>query len=199
MASRRDEESPRGAGEKQQSLEDSFFSRARPELRARLREAERERTRQMEMLAEISGIADVAVLEKLVVLGIRNETLSALTLYPLVAVAWADGTVDAHERDAVLKGAEACGIDRDAVSYQLLADWLEYPPDGLLLAAWKGFVADLSHQLEEDWRQRFEREILSRARAVANASGGFLALDKTSGSEQTVLDELKAAFRPDAD
>ena len=37
-------------------LEDSFFGKPRAELRERLRKAERTRTRQMETLAEVSGI-----------------------------------------------------------------------------------------------------------------------------------------------
>jgi hypothetical protein len=45
-----------------------------------------------------------------------------------------------------------------------------------------------------EWRVVFAREFLARAHAVADASGGFLALDKTSGVEQQLLDELRGAF-----
>ena len=97
-------------------LEDSFFGRDGGGLRERLREAERTRTARMESLAEVSGITDVEVLEKLVGLGVRSETLTALSLYPLVAVAWADGHVDRHERETVLQGAaDDPALDRDAV------------------------------------------------------------------------------------
>jgi hypothetical protein len=184
-----------GDTERRSALEDSFFSRPRAELRERLRAAERARTQQMEGLAEVSGIGDPDVLERLTLLDIRGETLAALTLYPLVAVAWADGSVDRYERETVLRGARECGIHPDSVSYELLADWLEHPPDDLLLAAWKAYVAELSTKVSDSFRDTFEHEILARARAVANASGGFLALDKTSGSEQKVLDTLTSAFR----
>lgn len=186
---------PTDGKDNRQSFEDSFFATPRAGLREKLREAEANRTAQMETLAEVSGITDVPLLEKLVVLGIGSETLAALTLYPLVAVAWADGKVDRHERGTVLKAAEECGLTRASVSHELLADWLEHEPDALLLTAWKGFVAELSGQLTVEWRTIFEREILARARAVANASGGFLALDKTSGVEERVLNELMEAFR----
>ena len=175
-------------------LEDSFFASPRAGLRKRLREAEHTRTHQMETLAEVSGIEDVEVLEKLVVLGVRSETLAALTLYPLVAVAWADGKVDRHERETVLRGAAECGVAPGSVSHQLLADWLEEHPAAVLLDAWKALVAELSRQVTAEWRLVFARELLARAQAVAEASGGFLALEKTSGSEQRVLDELRAAF-----
>ena len=172
-------------------LEDSFFAGARGGLREQLREVERSRVEQMESLARVSGIADVAVLEKLAVLGLGHETLAALTLYPLVAVAWADGHVDRRERETVLNAAVECDLERDGVSYKLLGDWLKHPPDALLLRAWKGFVRELARQLTPEFRATFEHELLRRARAVANATGGFLALDKTSSSEQRVLDELR--------
>ena len=38
------------------------------------------------------------------------------------------------------------------------------------------------------------RELLARAHAVADASGGFLALDKTSSVERQVLEELRGVF-----
>ncbi len=175
-------------------LEDSFFAEPRAGLRERLREAEQDRTQQMETLAEVSGIEDVEVLEKLVLLGIRSETLAALTLYPLVAVAWADGNVDRHERDAVLRAAEECGVAPGSVAHDLIAGWLTERPDALLLRAWRGFAAELAGRVTPEWRVVFARELLARAHAVADASGGFLALDKTSSVEQRVLDELRRAF-----
>lgn len=177
-----------------ENLEESFFSKPSAKLREELRRAEHDRTTQMETLAAVSGIEDIAVLEKLALLGIGHETLAALTLYPLVAVAWADGNSDHNEREAVLEAARECGLEPSGVSYRLLAEWLEHRPDSLLLAAWKGFIAEISQSLTAEWRETLEREILKRARAVANASGGFLALDKTSGVEQQVLEELIAAF-----
>lgn len=180
----------------QRGLQDGFYAPTRSELRESIREAEHARSAQMESLAEASGIKDVAMLEQLVVAGVGCEALAALTLYPLVAVAWADGRIDARERETVLGAAERSGLAPDSTSYRLLVDWLDHtPPDALLLAAWKGLVAELCAEMDEAARARFETEILGRTRAVANASGGFLALDKTSNAEQRVLDELMSAFR----
>lgn len=185
---------PPGNDDQAGKLEDKFFRDPRADLRERLREAERDRTRQMETLAEVSGIEDVEVLEKLVVLGIRSETLAALTLYPLVAVAWADGHVDRHERDAVLRGAEECGLAPGSVGYDLISSWLTERPDAVLLGAWRGFAAGLARRVTPEWRVVFARELLARAHAVADASGGFLALEKTSSAERRVLEELRGAF-----
>ena len=84
-----------------------------------------------------------------------------------------------------------------SVSYDLLAGWLEERPDAVLLRAWQGLVRELAGQVDAEWRLVFARELLARARAVAEASGGFLALEKTSPDEQTVLDRLRDAFQQD--
>jgi hypothetical protein len=153
----------------------------------------------MEALAEASGITHVPTLEQLVVLGVGCETLAALTLYPLVAVAWVDGKIDRHERDAVLKAADRCGLKPESTSYRLLVDWLDHaPPDAVLRSAWKGLVAELCTDMDDEARASFRDEILGRTRAVANASGGFLALDKTSSAEQRLLEDLATAFARDA-
>ena len=55
------------------------------------------------------AVADDAVLEKLANFGMDASTLAALSLAPLVLVAWADGEVDAKERDAVLAAAAEVG------------------------------------------------------------------------------------------
>jgi hypothetical protein len=176
----------------QQGLEDGFYSPTRAELREKIAEAERARSEQMEALAEASGITNV---DMLVVLGVGCEALAALTLYPLVAVAWADGKTDRHERESVLEAGESSGIHAGSTNYLLLTDWLDHqPPGALLLAAWKGLVGELCAEMDDTARDSFRTQILERARAVANASGAFLALDKTSGSEQRILDDLASAF-----
>lgn len=185
-----------GAGvDHRRDLEEGFFHPVRPELRSRIRDAERARSEQMAALADASGITDVPMLEKLVLLGVGSEALAALTLYPLVSVAWADGRVQRAERRTVLAAAEECGLKPDSSSHQLLVDWLDHaPPDRVLHDAWAGLVRELCAEMEDPQRADFRDEILTRTRAVANASGGFLGLGKTSRVEQEVLDELQAAF-----
>jgi len=185
---------PGSQEDERSTLEDRFFADPRAELRERLREAGKNRTRQMESLADVSGIEDIEVLEKLVLLGIQSETLAVLTLYPLVAVAWADGTVDRHERDAVLRSATECGMAPGSVAHDLVASWLEEPPGSLLRQAWQEYTQQLTARVSPEWRVVFGRELLARAHAVADASGGFLALDKTSSVERRVLDDLRSVF-----
>jgi hypothetical protein len=91
-------------GDRKKALEESFFAKQNAAVLERMRE-KRERDAAIEALSRTSNIADRAILEKLVELGIDAATWAALSLVPLVEVAWADGDVKAKEREAVLAAA----------------------------------------------------------------------------------------------
>ena len=103
-------------GERKASLENAFFAKQDAELRRRMAEKESAQARRA-ALAETSGIRDEAVLDKLVAMNINSETLAAMSLVPLVAVAWADGTIDPNERSAVLRAAEQEGLSKQSPNY----------------------------------------------------------------------------------
>ena len=106
-------------GEHGRALEDSFFYKRNHDLLKKLRE-ELDAQASREALLAACGVTDEAVLNQLVALGIHPETLTALCLVPLVQVAWADGSIDANERSAVLSVAQRQGLTKENVNYQLL-------------------------------------------------------------------------------
>jgi hypothetical protein len=173
------------------SLEDEFFRREDKRLTERLNELRAaEATR--EALGKASGITKPAVLEKLMELGIRAETVAALSIVPLVEVAWADGALDAKERRVVV---ERAGIDRDSTAGALLEAWLDRRPDPKLLIAWTQLVQAMSEQLGPDEAARLKMGLLDRARAVAAATGGLFGVgSKISAPEAAMLAKLEAAF-----
>ncbi|MBZ0160816.1 MAG: hypothetical protein K8G79_11890, partial [bacterium] len=127
-------------------LEDEFFRREDQRLIERLNELKAaEMTR--EALAKASGITKTAVLDRLMALGIRAETVTALFMVPLVEVAWADGTLDAKERRAILDRTGDSGVSRGSAEYALLEAWLDRRPDPKLLTAWTHLVQGLCEQL----------------------------------------------------
>lgn len=141
------------------------------------------------------GIEDLAVIGRLVKLGLTTETVAAISLTPLVEVAWSDGKVDAKERAAVLQAAEQYGLGRDDMSYLLLEGRLSERPGTELLDTWKKYVALLSRVLDGPTLGTLRGEVMARARQVAEASGGILGLGrKISKSELAKLDELEQAF-----
>jgi hypothetical protein len=174
-----------------QSLEDEFFRREDQRLMERLSELKAvEATR--EALGKASGITKPAVLETLMELGIRAETIAALSIVPLVEVAWADGALDAKERRTIV---ERAAVDRDSIAGALLEAWLDRRPDPKLLIAWTHLVQAMSEQLGPDGAARLKTGLLERARAVATATGGLFGVgSRISASEAAMLAKLKAAF-----
>jgi hypothetical protein len=180
--------------DRERALENAFFARQERALLEKLREGERARSRK-EAIAAASGIRDDAVLDRIVALGIGPDTVAALALVPLALVAWADGSLDAKERAAVMEAAREAGLPAGGEAAHLLDSWLAAPPGAELKAAWRSYTAALAAGLDEAARTTLRRETVGRARRVAEATGGVLGLGRrVSEAEERVLKELDAAF-----
>lgn len=181
-------------GDRGKALEESFFAKQNEALRRWLRETEETKVKK-DALSAASGITDDVVLEKLVALNIGSETLAALSLIPLMAVAWADGSIDDKERSAVLFRAAELGLSKQDVSYQLLEGWLAKQPTPALLASWKDYIGAISATLTREAREALKFKLLGRAGAIAEAAGGCLGIgQKVSSAEKAVLKELERAL-----
>ena len=180
-------------GERERALEESFFFKKDQELMGKLKHdlatAEKKKS-----LSQVSGIVDEALLDELVAVDISGESVAALTLVPLVVVAWADGKMEDEERRAILKAADAEGIASGSVSYQLLEQWLHNQPGEELATAWKDYVHMLAQRLGAKALATFKADVLGRARSVAQAAGGILGMNTVSQSEQNALKDLESAF-----
>jgi hypothetical protein len=175
-------------------LEDAFFLNENEKLLQEMR-ATKAMAETRESLAAVTGIRDGQVLQKLLKLDIRAETAVSFALVPLVAVAWADGQIDAKERRAVLAGAGGFGFVKGHVDYVLLEQWLGNRPKPELLKTWMQFMAGLCEHLTETERQALKADLLARARKVAEASGSIMGLtDPVSPQEKRMLDRLAEAF-----
>jgi len=175
-------------------LEDAFFLQQDQKLIAKLREMEKMKLT-LEALKEVSGIHDEKVLGKLLSLGVHPQTLSALSLVPLVMTAWADGSVDEAERKAVLAAAGDCGMKPGCVERGLLERWMSHKPAPELYEAWAHYIRHLCKKLGQGDIRRLKDDLLGHARSVAEASGGFLGLgSKVSPQEEATLKRLERAF-----
>src|SRR5215467_7110 len=91
--------------ERGRALENQFYEKENQEkLAAMKHKLDAQRTK--DELRKASGMSDDAVLDQLVALGLRGNTIAALSLVPLIQVAWADGAVQDNERTAILQGAQ---------------------------------------------------------------------------------------------
>ncbi len=177
-----------------QDLEAAFFARQDSELLEKLRKAAQLKQRR-DAFREVVPNADDELLDRLMEMGLQPQTVLALVLVPLAAVAWADGRLEPRERQALLKAAEERGVKPGTPARQLLDTWLEHPPGTQLLDAWKRYVRTLYTGIEEKERRAVHSRILELARGVAQAAGGFLGMGaKISPAERAVLDEMEKAL-----
>jgi hypothetical protein len=179
--------------ERGRALEDQFFEKeSKQKLAAMKEKLDSQRTR--EDLRQASGMSDEAVLDKLVALGLTRETIAALSLVPLIAVAWADGEIQDNERTAILQGAHGKGLEQGTDGYKLLQQWLTSRPKPELMNAWESYIRALTVQLNEEQNRLLKNQIVGFAKMVAAAAGGILGFGKVSGDEEKVLARIEGAF-----
>ncbi|MBL9148400.1 MAG: TerB family tellurite resistance protein [Phycisphaerae bacterium] len=142
-------------------------------------------------LREASGITDDAVLERLAQANLRGELLTAFKLYPLVEIAWADGSVDSSEVSAILDAAAKCGVPKNGPAFERLQEWIKRGPTPDGRAAWRMYANELRKTLTPDELAAFRKDVLGYARFVAEASGGLLGIAFTiSPAEDRVINEI---------
>ena len=176
--------------DRRKALEDSFFQKQNEKLLANLR-AKKERKIRRKALAEVINLQDEDLLDQLIDVGIRAETWLAISLVPLVEVAWANGEIAEKEREAILKAAAEHGIEADSDARRLLEVWLTRRPGSKLHETWAEYIDRVKHTLDDGARATLRQQILEQSRAVAEAAGGFLGIGPhVSEAEEQVLEEL---------
>jgi hypothetical protein len=175
------------------SLEDRFFFNEDKKLREKQALLERMKETK-EALREASGITDDAVLQKLVELNVRPDTLTSLSLVPLIEIAWADGKVAREEKEAILFAVEKFGWAKESIDYAVLERWLDRRPDEGLLDAWVQYIKNICAKMTAEEVAHFKNEIMDHAIAVARAHGGFLGIGSISEQERKMLAVLESAF-----
>lgn len=173
--------------DRRRGAEEAFFAKQNEQLRVGLRAAESGR----DELSAASGLQSEAVLDTLIRQNIGAEGAAALSLIPLVAVAWADGEVSPKEREALLGAAKQAGLAEAEPGYKLFATWLDDHPPASLLPRWKDYASALAADMTPEAAASFRTEVMDRARKVASAAGGFLGMGAISEAEEAVLDQIE--------
>lgn len=180
--------------DRRRGAEEAFFAKHNEALRVELQAVSATPATKSE-LAAASGIGSDAVLGALVDLNVGAEGAAALSLIPLVVVAWADGEVSPKEREALLAAARDAGLEAGGAGYRLFAGWLDDAPPASLFKRWKDYAGALISDMDPSTREAFLLEIDQKARAVAAAAGGFLRMGRISKAEEAVLAEVAASLR----
>lgn len=180
--------------DRREALEEAFFRKQNEKLLQNLRQQE-EREHQRAALADAMAYHGDELLDQLLDAGLRAETWLAISLLPLVEVAWADREVSAAEREKILEAAVEQGVKAGSDARALLEDWLESRPPRKLRDAWKAYLGAVKESLGSTELQAFHDDTLERAREVARATNSLLGFGrKISDAEAAVLDELDSAF-----
>lgn len=179
--------------ERERALEEEFFHRVDEKLLTNLKtklatETERQR------LAEATGFQDEELINELVAEGVSAEAVAAISLVPLVLVAWADGKMDAKERPSIVKAAKEQGIKDESPAAHLLEHWLDTKPNPQLASTWKHYIRITTEKLSVDVRKALCTDVVRRSRAVAKASGGPLGFGTISSDEKRVIAEIEQSF-----
>lgn len=182
------------SGAHARTLVDAFFHAKDQQLLEEFRKRLEKKDRRAQ-LAAASGIDDEAVLDRLIELDISPETLAAMTVVPLIQVAWADGKVQPEERKAIIQAARDAGVQPRDGHYPLLEYWLDEKPSPEMLEAWEHYIRALCQRLTPEENADLKRDVMTLARKVAQAAGGILGLkSKISKAECEVLSELEKSF-----
>jgi hypothetical protein len=176
-----------------EKLDDLFFLKEDQKIIDQLRSIKKLKETK-ESLAEVSGIKNERILEKLIELNIRPETLTSLSLIPLVEIAWADGNVDEKEKKEVLACAEKMGFPKGSSDHEILTQWMTHRPSKELLNAWIHYMQGLCEKLSHIDRAELKNELIDNVRAIASSSGGFMGIGSISKSESDMLTKLESAF-----
>jgi len=172
------------------ALENEFFFRVDQRLLADIR-ADFERMATKAALQAASGINDNRLLDELLSTKVTPLTLSAVSLIPVVLIAWADGQVDAKEREAILKVAMEEGVNNASPALNLLESWLDHQPSPELAASWWHYITYVCHSLTTEARSVWLNHLIDQAKVVAKASGGFLGIGAISAEERRIIESLE--------
>lgn len=179
--------------ERGKALEDAFYAKKNKELLLQLRQ-ELETGDQHEDLRAATGLTDIALLHRLLDLEVTAEAIAAMSMAPMVLVAWADGKLDGKERDAIIQAAEEHGIGPESVAGQILQSWLNEQPGDDLKEVWLDYTRALCETLSAGDQVKLADNMMGRCKQVAEAAGGFLGLGSISRVELDMIAELSAAF-----
>ena len=179
--------------ERRIGLETQFFVSHNHALLQKLKDEERINQIRNEMMAA-TGIHDDGTLDELINLELTAESLLALSLVPLIEVAWADGEISPEEKDAILKAASLKGIGENHPARQFLENWLHDCPSKELFHAWQSFIHSLSKNVGPITFEKLHAEISSFTKGVAESAGGFLGFGKVSAKEEEALRSIQKTF-----
>ena len=178
-------------------MEDRYFREKERELIEKLKQkAAKEASRKA--LSEAVDVSDEGILQTLEEMGYDREVVIVLHLFPLVAVAWADGEISGEERDKIVAAARTWGIHQDSAADKKLQQWLNSKPDQTTTDRALKVIRDIERFRGSEKQAGYYSDIMRLSEAVADASGGWLGLGRRiSAAERKALERVARELTTD--
>ena len=142
-------------------------------------------------------MTDEQLIADLAALGMDRNSWRAVVLLPVVQVAWADGQIQAPERELILRVAGDNGL-LDGPAGMVIRDWLEKEPTEAQVAIGRRLLVSLVHRhrgLGSELDPVALDDVEALCLQVAKSAGGvFDLLFTVEAAERTALDEIAKAF-----
>jgi hypothetical protein len=175
-----------------QSLENAFFTDLDQRLLQGLQEKLSEE-QSIQKLGEASGIQDQQALAAMHRMGVTPGAVSAVRVFPLIAIAWADGTADSKEAAAV-RAIASKHVDSGSEASKLLEHWLANRPTPEMLEAWEACANALFSGVLGSESRKLKEGLIAEMEEVASVSGGLLGWFASTASESSTLHRIKHAL-----
>jgi hypothetical protein len=177
--------------ELRKAKEEEYFHKKENELLEKLRqrgavEAERRR------LGDALHTTDSQILEDLQAMGYDAETVKLLFVVPLIAVAWADGSITPREKSLILELANVDDKQEGNAAQRQLMRWLDQKPSDEFFERSLRVIRSLLAGQPPDQRSEAKRDLLSSSVRIAEASGGILGLRSISNAERAAIERVAA-------
>ena len=170
--------------------EEKYFHQLEIERRKdKRRELERAAAESAERRKVAATLAtdDDALVGRIRELGFDGDTARVLDLLPLVHVAWADGSVSANERRAIVSILEQREIAPGSEAALLIEALMDERPSDTFLSETLDLLRALGGAKGAS--------VVDLCVMVADASGGFFGLgDKSSAEERALIEEIAAGL-----
>ena len=180
-------------GDRAEALENAFFAQVDAKLQEQLRQS-LEHDKTADELATLSGLTDRGVLNALTHAGVTGRSLTALRIFPLVAVAWADNIIQENEREKVMLAAGEQGLTPKTPAGFLLQQWLQHKPSDEMFDAWEAYAKALVGKLSREEADALRRSLSNELENVARAAGGVLGWSAVSAGESKIIKRVMAAL-----
>jgi hypothetical protein len=180
--------------ERGRALEDEYFRKKDRELVEKMRAAA-DADQAREQLGDATGLSDPALLQDLQELGFTGDTVRLLPLVPVLQVAWAEGGVDARERDLLVQLARRRGIAEGSDADRQLSAWMAERPAEIVFTSAGRLIRALLDSGSPATGGATADDLVHQAEQIAAASGGLLGIGRVSAEEKALLTRIAADLK----